>query len=470
MMMRRSLGFLFGGRATGLQRIVSGGLLSSVFAVVALPLALGQRSLASGPHWDPAMAPLAAFVEKTRDQQFREPVPIVFVSDAGFAAQRTTLRTPTVRSFATELAFRSAGFPAPPTLVGASQLRDFALYDASKKRVVVRGDRLEPSLAPDVVEALTDALHHQVFDLSETLEPGSEASRAWQSVLVGDAKRVSRIYRYSHGIAPDRRSSAGEAVAISAYELLVEADRQFPATWGEAMVTQTFRDGGNAGVDVLFRRPPRDTADVLRRAFGDANGGPIFVSAAGNASFGATGWFGVVSRFAPFDEALAAARSLVAESTTATATTGAATPPATSATATRASVLAAEPCFDAMLEVLASGPWRSLTPRWTDEATHAVGTISTCQNGAFDFASSDAVDALRAYTALPRAALALASRRNRSVAWALCVGVEVVRTTGPASVFGDVEIEPAQTATGRATCDDPALVGGTPGSIAPYVA
>lgn len=97
------------------------------------------------------MAPLAAFVEKTREQYFREPVSVVFVTDVGFAAQVRILRTRTVRGFATELAFRSVGFPAPPTLAGASQLRDFALYDAAKKRVVVRGDRLEPGTAPDVV-------------------------------------------------------------------------------------------------------------------------------------------------------------------------------------------------------------------------------------------------------------------------------------------------------------------------------
>lgn len=437
----RAVVFVFGGSLTRLQKAVSGSLVSLLVATVGLPLSQGQRELRPGLHWDPVLAPLAEFVEKDRERAFRSPVPLAFVDSKTFdeAEANSSVPAPAPSATADAVAvLQSAGIPAPPSLFAPIELPQFARYDVKAERILVRGDHIDATIAPLVVFALTDALHHQVFDLSQPPDPSTDAGIAWQAVLLGDAERVEAAYRKAKNLGQYDPGANTDQRPLSAYELLTDVDRRFAQTWGAAMVEQVLASGGNAAVDRLFVKPPTSRGEVLRLAFGDASGEVLTVREPGRANIGATGWFAVMSRYATFTDALGAARSLVGEHTI--ASTG-----------------ATGPCFDADIETLAQQPWSAASPSWTSTEPHAVGSVSTCRNGEFDFASSDGIDALRAFNALPVVARHLAEQRGRSVAWGLCVAVATAATKGPGAIVGDVLVEPSATASGLPTCSDQAV-------------
>lgn len=427
---RRLVVRAFGGPTTRLQRVLSSGLVGCVVLTIAVPIGFGQRAVRPALRWDASLAPLVSFVEKERGRTFRSPVALIEQDPATFDAANTRGTDTSAFSADSAIVLSGAGITKPANRTPSADPTPPARYDASKTAVIVRS-KLDPSTAPATIEALVDALQHQVFDLTGPTTTDAESQAAWQAVRIGDRARIRERYRRANALPGDAPSATD--APMSAYELLLETSKRFGDRWGAAMVEQTFAVGGTAAVDRLFVDPPSSRADVIRRAFGDPFDQPVSLRNRGVADVGALGWFAIVSRFDDFGAALGAARSVVGERTVVDRRLG---------------------CFAADLEVTVPAPWRSRIGAWTPSGPHQLGTVSTCRDGQFDFAVSDGLDAIRALNALPVLAADLAHRRNRPMAWALCVAADVAITTGPAALLGEVSVEPAASDTGRATCDD----------------
>ncbi len=430
---------LFGGPPTRLQRSLSVVALASLAVTIGVPLADGQRPERPVLRWSSQLKPLALFIERERGLRFREVVALRTLPAVQF--DRVAAKDPTPGlAVVTVRALDQVGIVAAEdgqnnnTVVMARA----AHFDPATNTIGVRSGAARDRLRASLVDALTDALHHQSFDLSQSPPIATERGAAWQALRIGDRTRVVEAYRRSEQArAGDRTTESGPS---DAFTLVASAHEGFAKGWGAAMVQQTFDRGGNAAVNALFVDPPISRADVLRRAFGDAAERPLTVrndsldvGLDDSASeIGAVGWFALSARTSTFDQALASARSLLGEQTRIDPATG---------------------CVRATVEVTAQTPWKA-GARWREIGPHSIGELDSCADLALDFARSDGIDALKAFTALPHVAMDVARRRDRSVAWGLCVALATATSNGPSALVGDVVVEPTQTPTGRATCDE----------------
>ncbi|MFT3854410.1 MAG: hypothetical protein QM733_16970 [Ilumatobacteraceae bacterium] len=222
--------------------------------------------------WDPALADLVPFVERTKGATFEHPVRAVFLTGEEFdervapdtAGMSDDDRAAVERS---EAMLRALGLHG-----GSGSLLDqqttaategiAAFYDPDREEIVIPAD--DPSSLLNrltLVHELTHALQDQLGQLD--VEPGdTDEADAFKALVEGEAEHVATAWFLS--LDDDEQSEAEDAEDADAdmddVSPALIAQFAFPYAVGEPMVAALDDAGGLPGA---FDDPPASTADVL---------------------------------------------------------------------------------------------------------------------------------------------------------------------------------------------------------------
>lgn len=250
--------------------------------VVAYRFVLDQRY---PNNWDPRIAPLAAYVERTTGLTFEHPVYVRFLADDDFNAlimdpsegQSDAERTAIENE---EALGRSFGWYTGSTDIADEQetvygIGVLALYDFADREVVVRSNDTNPAVLPiplrvTIVHELFHALQDQRLDIRalRRLVDTSEAERSFTALIEGHAVSVETAYLYS--LSSDEQeeyfdfvdgltSDIDDKTANTAPVLSVNLEA--PYVLGPALVSAARQDDN--GVDQLYAKPPVAQDQVL---------------------------------------------------------------------------------------------------------------------------------------------------------------------------------------------------------------
>lgn len=271
--------------------------------------------------WDPRVAPLADFVERTRGLAFDHPVFIDFLTPAQYSASvhvpATTQSEKTGAQRQTGM-YRAVGLISGDVdLSGAGNLLadqgTLAYYSHRTKRIDVRGTDLTPSLRVTLVHEMTHALQDQHFDLGRIDKMAlSGEQTGFQTLFEGDAVRVQEAYaatltgadKASYDADQSSKQTSGKADLSGVPSALVTLFGA-PYDLGPELLKVLISKNSNDSVDEAFRNPPVDEAQVFDPWVYLAHQQPDKVSTpavpAGGKSFdsgdfGALSWFVALSQ------------------------------------------------------------------------------------------------------------------------------------------------------------------------------
>lgn len=208
-------------------------------------------------------------VERLRGLEFRHPVPITVLGDAGFERRFRGDDRPTRRDrkewAQVQAAFIAMGLQEEPVSLGsvsrASGSNVVGFYDPRRKTIVVRGSQFgDPGTRVILAHELTHALQDQYFDLVSLQKRGAKADSMFPKALIeGDATEVGQRY-YGEMNAGDRAAAdaSDDAVRADAQALppFLEAVFYAPYTLGSGSVGLLRALEGRAGLDAVLRNPP----------------------------------------------------------------------------------------------------------------------------------------------------------------------------------------------------------------------
>ena len=176
------------------------GAVVAIVAIVAACIALVNGHEALGPsEWDPRVAPLVAFVEKTRGHAFVHPVYVEFLTPEQYRAHATDGPSDAEYDETLLRAVRALGLIGGDVDLSAeldeiSDSGTLASYSPATRRIYVRGTELSPSLELTLVHELTHALQDQTFDLGFSRAQTDGEAFAMRALAEGDAIRVEDEY------------------------------------------------------------------------------------------------------------------------------------------------------------------------------------------------------------------------------------------------------------------------------------
>lgn len=218
-----------------------------------------------------AAAPgLTRFVERTRGLSLERAVPVEVVSPRAYDV---------VAADPERAGIRPADRPDPVTLHALGRVDSVAayrsaradrrrddpvLYDTSRDRVVVSGDRWDPSVESALVAGLTVALQDAAFDLGTAYagdEP-DEVGTVLAALSDADAARVATAYAATRDASWRARAQGDDRSSDTADREVaaVVASLERPA---RAFVAAVLADGGQPALDRAFRAPPTTSAQLL---------------------------------------------------------------------------------------------------------------------------------------------------------------------------------------------------------------
>ncbi len=248
--------------------------LGAVVAVVGILVAVSGQNT----RWDPKVLGIVHFVEKNRGLSFKRPVNIEFLAGAQFDKE-VSVPTPTSQSDRTALRrtlseLRALGLVHGNVNLASSenalnQADVVGLYVDAKKTVFVRGTKLTPYVRVTLAHELTHALQDQYFDLT-TLDNRAKGDQDALTALVeGDAVRVQDLYEQQLSAADKRayqksqnQIQKGSGKTSNVPEILGDID-SFPYAFGPTFVDSLDADGGTAGINRAFRKPPVAEAQIV---------------------------------------------------------------------------------------------------------------------------------------------------------------------------------------------------------------
>jgi hypothetical protein len=232
--------------------------------------------------WDPRLKPIADKVARLRKLDFEHPVAAEFLGEAAFrkrvSIDRGKLSKQDQRSVERSAAqLRAVGLIGSDVdlvdaVSSAQSAGVLAYYDPKTQKITVKGKDLhDVSTRVTVAHELTHALQDQHFDLQKLDRQAAVAhgSTALQTLVEGDAVRTENAYERTLSPA-DQQAYDTENAAISA-EAQAETTAkgvpdsltvifQAPYALGQSMLDAVLAQDGTAGVDALFRHPPRADA------------------------------------------------------------------------------------------------------------------------------------------------------------------------------------------------------------------
>lgn len=258
-------------------------LLISVIVLVGVlvggELLLRQSNSGYPAHWDARIAPIAKFDEKTRGLKFKHPVPVAFLTDKQFRKEVTANDKGLTKQDRKELQqslefLRALGlvsgnvdlFKATNKLQGETVL---AFYDPDKKRVRVRGTKLDVATRVTVAHELTHVLQDQYFDLNKTEKRmSSDEVSIFRSLVEGDAVDVEDAYAAQLSKADKKAYDKSQSQQVDTSKLadvpeVLQVLQDAPYEFGPPLVSVLRADGGVKELDHAFSHPPTSEEQLL---------------------------------------------------------------------------------------------------------------------------------------------------------------------------------------------------------------
>jgi hypothetical protein len=332
-------------RRTSPRRVVIGVL------ALALLVALGAAVLVLRPDakdrdypasWDPRVRPYVKIAEEERGLTFKHPVYVDFLAPKEFDKEVTEDGSDLSDEDRKDLAelkdlLRSLDLvPADLDVLKAMNTMGsggvIGLYSFDDHRIRVNGTKITPGVKSTLVHELTHALQDQHFHIGKHAKAfegdNSGASGAYQALVEGDASRIET--NYAKGLSRKDR----QALRKEERRVFREADHDMagvpailqtmsgaPYALGEALLDTAVHlngeHGHNEAVDALFAEPPTTDEQLLdpwalliddeQAEHVDAPTLPKGEKAFDTGTFGALGWYLVLSTRIPLVDALDAA-------------------------------------------------------------------------------------------------------------------------------------------------------------------
>jgi hypothetical protein len=250
------------------------------FVLFGTAVAAGIR-LANGAHdpnagkpawavsWDPRVAAIASFVERTRGLTFRHPVAVEFLSQDEFVAWVKAERDEPGTAADAAIAPIDVGTAhVSPTETDLTASLVVGAYLPADRTVRVRGKEVTPDVRVTLAHELTHALQDQVFDLESLQERSNDggAAAGLTSVLEGDAVTVERTYYDSLtreeqlAVSSSETGDGGLSAESSDARL---AGAYLPYVFGPQLIAIVVASGGAGARNEALRHPPRSDLGVL---------------------------------------------------------------------------------------------------------------------------------------------------------------------------------------------------------------
>ncbi|MFN8036310.1 MAG: hypothetical protein U0V73_10280 [Acidimicrobiia bacterium] len=248
--------------------------LAVVAGLVASYLVWSGGSSSYPSKWDPRVAAIAKFDEKTRGLKYDHPVPVAFLPDKQFRKEVTRDEKGLTKEDRKQLQqstkfLRALGlvsgnvdlFKETNKLQGETVL---AFYDPDRKRVRVRGTKLDPATRVTVAHELTHVLQDQHFDLNKTEDRlDSDARSIFRAIVEGDATDVEDAYiaklsradkaAYEKSQQDEQQKTQESTATIpEVLQVLQEA----PYVFGSPLIAVLRADGGVRELNRAFSHPP----------------------------------------------------------------------------------------------------------------------------------------------------------------------------------------------------------------------
>jgi hypothetical protein len=247
--------------------------------------------------WDPRVAKLAGYVERSTKFRFKHPVRTRFLHNQEFEKLVTDDESSLMqddRDFykATSLLLRTLGvakgnvdlFKDQNTLNAGNIL---AYYSPEDREMVIRladakddGSKLSPALRATVVHELTHALQDQVFGLGRIREAAADSGQdeALTALIEGHAMSVEEKY-VSDNFSDDEREQYTDATSgvdspdLSAVPEIVSAQQMSAYVFGPTFVKSLQRHGRKTLIDAFLKKPPTSLEQTIlpSKYFGDDN-------------------------------------------------------------------------------------------------------------------------------------------------------------------------------------------------------
>jgi hypothetical protein len=292
--------------------------------------------------WDPRVKPYVKIAEEERGLAFKHPVYVDFLEPKEFDKEVTQDGSDLsdedrkdmaeMKDLLRSLDLVPADLDVLKTVNTMGSGGVIGLYSFDDHRIRVNGTSITPVVKSTLVHELTHALQDQHFDLgkhSRQLEDDdSGASEAYDALVEGDASRVETSYAEGLSRADQRalhkeeRKDSREAEHdMASVPAILQTMMGAPYALGEALldtaVALNGKHGHNDAVDALFAQPPsteehlldpwsllidEEPADKV-----DEPTLPPGEKAFDTGTFGALGWYLVLSTRIPLVDALDAA-------------------------------------------------------------------------------------------------------------------------------------------------------------------
>jgi len=225
---------------------------------------------------DATLAELAAFVERERGLEFRQPVRVELAADDAFEArlledfERDAAELTDDAEELIALGFIDRGTDLAAELRQLLRVGVLGFYDPETDELVVRGVELTPYTRRTIVHELTHALDDQWFDLDrpEYDDRPDEISFGFSAVVEGSATRVETAYEAS--LSPGERAELRrEEMAfaldadVSGIPLVLLQLISAPYEAGEDLVDEILASGGDDALARALTDPPTTSEQVL---------------------------------------------------------------------------------------------------------------------------------------------------------------------------------------------------------------
>lgn len=241
-----------------------------------------QRPGAEATEVERVLPELMRFVQDKRGLPYKAPVEVTLLADDAFrerlkgeededsAETKKELQT-------TQRVFEGLGLlekgidleKAVETLYGDAVA---GFYDTDSDDLVVRGEKLTPSVRITLVHELVHAVQDQHFDIDrkDLDDRDDEASQGLTGLVEGDAVRIEELYLESLPNREQKQAEKEEAEAGSGIDpdiprVLLQLVA-FPYIVGPDFARAVVQGGGQARLDQAFAEPPATSEHLLHPA------------------------------------------------------------------------------------------------------------------------------------------------------------------------------------------------------------
>lgn len=269
-----ALAVLFGSALSPL--VVSAAPASGAMTPVA------ARAAAGFGNWDRSIQPIVDFVERERGLKFKNAVPVTLLSDKAFRKELDIDESKVTKEERDDLdesvrVMRALGLLSgkvdllkeTETLHGEAVA---AFYDPEKKRIRVRGKRLNLLIRTTLAHELTHALQDQHFNLTKLEESlTDDEANSLTALVEGDASLVETAFidnlseadraKYDRLEAED--ASAFDPESVESVPEILQVFFSAPYVFGEPLVSALRATGGTKALNRAFRKPPTTEDQLL---------------------------------------------------------------------------------------------------------------------------------------------------------------------------------------------------------------